>query len=165
MSILETLKAVKETGFDPQKDKINSGGQALPAGEYPVRLKSVAAEVRPSNNRVEVNYTLEVVSGDFKGRNEWVRLAFDDELPDFVREKNGKTLLKLAAVLDVDLKKGDLASEDKLADAFQVVVGKQLKLDLKVRENKKKPDFPYRDHDFEKLDDSVDEIEDSELPF
>ena len=104
MSILNTLKTVKESGFNAG-DAINTS-TSLESGIYPVRIKQ--AERREFNGKEEASITLEVVSGDHKDRLEFLKLNFNDTLPEFVLEKNGKILLTLIDVLGVDPTKDQL---------------------------------------------------------
>ncbi len=91
MSLLNTLKAIKDEGFDPKKDKINgNGGGLLESGTYPVRL--ISSEMSANKAGYEqIVVQLEVVSGNDAGRKEMIFLNFHDDLPDFVKEKNSKS--------------------------------------------------------------------------
>lgn len=173
MSILDTLSKVKQEGFDPKKDKIG-GGDALPSGKYPVELEKATVQVTKAG-RTQIMVTLKVVSGEYKGRVENVFLSFDQDLPEFVLDNNGKYLMKIAEFTGVEFKKKELESEETTAEALQRGIGKQFLMDLKVRENKKNPDFPYRNYDFKELeeekedsnatdDDEID-VDEDDLPF
>lgn len=155
MSILDTLNAIKQDGFDPTKDSI--GGNAnLESGDYPVKLnKSQVAVTR--SGRTQIQIQLEVVSGDHKGRFETLFLGFESDLPDFVLENNGKYLMKIAALSDVQFTQGDLQTEEDTADALKRGIGKQFMMKLNVRPNKKNPDFPYRNYDFSPLQEETEE--------
>ncbi|MDN6167039.1 MAG: hypothetical protein L0J18_12895, partial [Tetragenococcus koreensis] len=80
-------------------------------------------------------------------------------------EKNGRILLKLAAMVGVEFTKKDLEDEYSASEALAKGVGKQFKMELSVVPNKKNPDFPYRNYDFEPLEDNTDDLEDEDLPF
>lgn len=167
MSILDTLNAIKEDGFDPKKDTI--GGNAnLPSGTYPVKLTKSNVNVTRSG-RTQIHVVLEVVSGDHKGRTENIFLGFESDLPEFVLENNGKYLMKIAALTDVQFKQSDLQTEADTAEALKAGIGKQFSMKLNVRPNKKNPDFPYRNYDFEALTDEIFEENDNplsgDLPF
>jgi hypothetical protein len=101
MGLLDTLNQLKEEGFDAKKDKISTSSKLEP-GNYPVRLKSAQADVS-KNGQTQLAITLEVVSGKDKNRLEIIYMSFDEGLPAFVLEKNGRTLLKIAAVSDLSL--------------------------------------------------------------
>ena len=150
MSILNTLKTVKESGFNAG-DAINTSTN-LESGIYPVRIKQ--AERREFKGQERANITLEVVSGDHKDRLEFLELNFNDSLPEFVLEKNGKILLTLIDVLGVDPTKEQLQDSEGLVEYFQSQIGKQLKMDLKLTKNKKNPQYPYRNYEFSSLDEN-----------
>lgn len=166
MSILNTLAKIKDEGFDPRKDKINGDGR-LGEGTYPVRLIEVE---RGADKRgyEQIVIKLEVVSGDCKGRTETLYIQFHDDLPEFVLEKNGKMFMAIAAFTGVTLNKKDLVDEESGADALKRGIGKQLLMKLRLSENKKNPEYPYRNYEFEDLADkksmSID-IEEDDLPF
>lgn len=164
MGLLDTLKAVKEEGFNPKTDKINGGGGLLGSGIYPVMLTSSDLGAT-KNGHEQVVITLTVVSGDDKDRKEMLFLSFYDELPDFIKEKNAKILMKLAEYTGVQFSNKDLADEMAAADALKNGIGKQFKMDLKVVANKKNPDYPYRNYDFDSLEVSAAEEELMDLPF
>ena len=175
MSLLDTLKAVKDEGFDPRTGKINDGG-LLPAGRYPVRLLTSEQNVNLNQNREQVVITLEVVSGESKGRQEKLFLAFDNDLPEFVVQQNAKILLSIAEFTGVSFTESDLANTETTAQALKKGIGQQLLMDLKVRPNKKNPEYPYRNYefdelpkgreaDFNELSNTGKEIGDDDLPF
>lgn len=167
MSLLETLKAVKDEGFDPKSGKINNGG-LLPSGRYPVRLMTSEHDVQPSTNREQVVLTLQVTSGDSKDRQEKLFLAFDNDLPEFVVDKNAKILLSVAEYTKVEFSEQDLANTETTANALKKGIGNQFMMDLKVVPNKKNPDYPYRNYEFDELpqanNSSVD-VGEKPLPF
>ncbi|MDT2809164.1 DUF669 domain-containing protein [Enterococcus asini] len=166
MGLLDTLNQLKEEGFDAKKDNISQSSKLEP-GTYPVRLKSAQANVSKSG-QTQLAITLEVVSGKDKNRLEIIYMSFDEGLPAFVLEKNGRTLLKIAAVSDMEFKKKDLEDEYTAAEALSQVIGSQFKMNLSVSPNKKNPNYPYRNYEFgpleEQTDNSID-IEDDDLPF
>lgn len=167
MGILDTLKQVKETGFDAKKDNVNQNSKIDP-GTYPVRLKSVQANV-DQKGKTQLAIVLEVVSGKDKNRTESIFLSFDEGLPEFVLEKNGRLLLKLAALTGVEFSAKDLEDEFSTAAALEKAIGKQIQMKLTTSPNKKNPDYPYRNYEFSELaEDSKpfgDEIEEDDLPF
>lgn len=151
MSLLNTLQGLKKDGFDPQKDKIGGGG-SLPEGRYPVKLES-SSVVITSTGRTQIQLKLEVISGEHKGKRETIFLGFDEDLPDFVVENNGKYLMKIAAFTGVEFMESDLQYEENTAEKMKEGIGRQFIMKLDIRENKKNPDFPYRNYDFQALDD------------
>lgn len=168
MGLLETLKSVKEEGFDAKKDSINQNSK-LEAGNYPVRLKSVQADKSKNNDQDQIAISLEVVSGKDKSRLENIYISFDDGLPPFVLEKNGRILLKLAAMVGVEFKNKDLEDEYSASQALENGIGKQFKMELTISPNKKNPQYPYRNYDFQTLQvetgDGTFDIDDEDLPF
>lgn len=165
MSLLNTLKAIKDEGFDPKKDKINgNGGGLLGSGTYPVRL--ISSEMSANKAGYEqIVVQLEVVSGNDAGRKEMIFLNFHDDLPDFVKEKNSKILLKLAEYAKVEFTEKDLKDELTTAEALQRGIGNQLRMELKIVPNKKNPDYPYRNYEFDTLDHDLSDEDLSNLPF
>ena len=164
MSILNALQAVKDSGFNAG-DAINTSTN-LESGIYPVRIKQ--AERREFNGQERANITLEVVSGDHKDRLEFLELNFNDTLPEFVLEKNGKILLTLIDVLGANPTKDQLQDSEGLVEYFQSQIGKQLKMDLKLTKNKKNPQYPYRNYEFSSLDENPFDTDGGvtdELPF
>lgn len=164
MGLLDTLKAVKQEGFDPKKDKINGGGGLLESGTYPVMMTSADLS-ETKNGHEQIVITLKVVSGEFAERKEMIFLAFYDDLPDFVKEKNAKILMKVAEYTGVQFTNKDLADEYSTAESLKSGIGRQLKMELKVVPNKKNPDYPYRNYDFDSLEVSAAEEELMDLPF
>lgn len=165
MSLLNTLKAVKDDGFDPKKDSINNGGGGLlDTGVYPMRLVSSDLSVT-KNGHEQVVLTLQVVSGEYVERREMLFLAFYDTLPDFVKEKNAKILMTLAELTGVKFTESDLKDELTTADAMKRGIGKQVKMDLKVVPNKKNPEYPYRNYEFRSLEVEPANEVDIDFPF
>jgi len=168
VSLLETLKAVKNDGFDPKTGKINESG-LLPSGRYPVRLTGSEHNVNPNNDREQLIITLEVTTGESKGRQEKMFLVFDEDLPEFVVDKNAKILLSIAEYTNVDFTEGDLQNTETTAKALERGIGNQLLMDLKVVPNKKKPEYPHRNYEFDSLtpqsDDDAIDIKESDIPF
>ena len=172
MSLLNTLKEIKQENYDPYNDKV-AKSTLLEAGTYPVRLKSVqAGENKFRDGEMQLAVVLEVVSGDRKGMTETTFLSFDESLPKFVLDKNGRLLLKLAAMTGVQFMESDLADEYTTAEALSKGIGKQFQLHLSITPNKKNPNYPYRNYELAPLEPvsdglkmSSDEIEDDDLPF
>ena len=150
MSILNRLQAVKDSGFNPG-DAINTSTN-LETGIYPVRIKQADRQEFKGQERTSV--VLEVVSGNHKDRLEFLELNFNDTLPEFVLEKNGKILLTLIDILGVNPTKEQLQDTEGLVEYFQSQIGKQLKMDLKLTKNKKNPQYPYRNYEFSSLEEN-----------
>lgn len=166
MGLLDTLKQLKEEGFNPETDRVATSSK-LDAGKYPVRLKSSQTNV-DQGGRTQIGIALEVVSGPHKGRLEILYISFDDGLPAFVLEKNGRTLLKLAKMASVEFTTKDLADEYTASAALEKGIGNQFNMDLTIVPNKKNPDYPYRNYDFSPLAATEDfpfDTADMEIPF
>ena len=91
MGLLDTLKQIKEDGFNPETDRIATNSK-LEAGKYAMRLKSAQTNTDKAG-RAQIGIALEVTSGPQKDRTEILYISFDEGLPPFVLEKNGRTLL------------------------------------------------------------------------
>lgn len=167
MGILDTLNNIKKEGYDPKTDSVSTSSR-LAEGNYPVRLKSAQAGQSKGTHQDQVAITLEVVSGPDKNRLEIIYLSFNEELPEFVLEKNGRILLKIAAMVSVKLTRNDLDDEYSAAEALSKGIGKQFKMELSISPNKKNPQYPYRNYEFELLNDTPNDgsdIPDDDLPF
>lgn len=164
MGLLDTLKAVKQEGFNPKTDKINEGSGLLGSGIYPVLLSSAEMSAT-KNGHEQIVLTFKVVSGEYVDRKEMIFLNFYDELPDFVKEKNAKILMKVADLIGVQFTEKDLVDEYSTAEALKAGIGKQLKMDLKVVPNKNNPDYPYRNYDFDSLPNNDSDEDMMDLPF
>lgn len=167
MGLLDTLKQIKEEGFNPETDRIQTSSR-LEAGKYPVRLKSSQTGT-DKMGRQQIGVALEVVSGPHKDRQEIIYISFDDALPPFVLEKNGRILLKLASMTGVTFTNKDLADEYAASEALAKGIGNQFLMDLTISPNKKNPDYPYRNYDFSPLqaenDFPFDTADLGEMPF
>lgn len=159
--------------FNPKTDNPNAGGfENLPDGDYDVVLNKVEHKVFNSGWEC-LSFENEVTIGEAAGRKEFVNMSFADSTPEFVLKKNIKLVAKLASVTGVQLSDDDWEDEITLADAFQAAVGSQYILKVTSSPNKKKPEEPYRNFDFEEYDDDTPDlttsnqidISDDELPF
>lgn len=165
MSLLDTLKQIKNEGFDPKKDNVASDDR-LKAGTYPVRLKSAqAGQTKKGQDQIAI--VLEVTSGKDAKRLEFINMSFDEGLPDFVKEKNGRILLKIGAMADVEFTNSDLQDEYSTADALARGVGAQFQMKLTISENKKNPSYPYRNYEFENFGNPniTPNMDEGDLPF
>lgn len=162
MSILDTLKRVKEEGFNPATDSINGNGGLLPAGRYPVALQS-AQHGASKMGQEQVSIGLEVVSGEDKGRRELIFISFDAGVPEFVLDKNAKIIISILHQVGIGFTEKDLEDYESLASTLQRGIGKQFLMNLTVTENKKNPKYPYRNYEFEALE-TID-LDESPLPF
>lgn len=166
MTILDILAMTKKE-FNAKTDTIQTSSKLQP-GTYPVLLKKTDSGISKFG-QAQISLTFEVISGNAKGRTETTFLSFDDGLPPFVLEKNGRTLLKIAALTGVEFKTSDLADEFTTSEALKNGIGKQFEMKLWETANKKNPTYPYRNYEFSPLSglDSISqsETEDDDLPF
>lgn len=182
MSLLDIANDLKNQGYDPRKDKVNSGNQHLPGGEYPVMLTGVEARVAESGWE-SINYAFEVRDPDspFNGRMQYVGMGTLTEWT-----KNGKTMdltsmvettvkfFQKAMVLAGDtVKKSDLEDNKSLEEAlkrkaegrkFILVIGEYTKRDKSTGYNYDLEEYqgPQSSPAVE-IDDF--EIDDDDLPF
>ncbi len=167
--------------FDPSKQKVQSF-EGLPKGDYNAVFAKVSYQIpnpgqsyNPSNH-----FDFQILDGDYTGRHENMQLSFEEmtpsgkPVPDFVLTRNGRTLVKLFYILGVPFKleAKDLLDGNKIVDALTPAIGKKLIVHLDVRENKKNPDYPYRNYDFDPymkqtspINDITADISDDDLPF
>lgn len=164
MGLLDTLNKIKQDGFDAKNDNVSKSSRLEP-GTYPVRLKSVQAGISQSGQD-QISIVLEVVSGKEKDRLEIIYMSFDEKLPEFVLEKNGRMLLKIAAMTDVTFTTKDLDDEYSTATALEKGVGRQFVMKLTTSENKKNPAYPYRNYEFSALESPKEnDFDEDNLPF
>lgn len=88
MSLLDIAKQLKANGYDPRKDKVNSGNQHLPGGEYLVILTDAEACIAESGWE-SINYAFKVRDPEspYNGRSQFIGMG---TLVDWV--KNGKKM-------------------------------------------------------------------------
>lgn len=162
--------------FDPKTGDPNAGGfENLPDGEYDVILNVIKHKVFEKSGWECLSFEHEVTTGESSGRKETINVGFADGTPEFVMKKNIKLVAKLATVAGVQLSDDDWEDEITLAEAFQPGVGSQFILKITSSPNKKEPNKPYRNFDFEEYDDedgqpdldsgSQIDINDEDLPF
>lgn len=160
-------------GFDATKDSPNAF-EGLPSGDYIVTLQNVEHRVTQSGFE-GLNIVVEVTEGEHTGQKDFNMFNFDsttangNTVPDSVIAGHIKLVAKLAAAVGVTLNDEDWDSIDTLSVAFMEAKGKMLNMHLDVRENKKRPEYPYKNYDFSKLSEDQQpqelEIKDDDLPF
>lgn len=164
--------------FNPATDNAETNDfQVLPDGEYDVVLTDVGHGVTKSGwEHFRIGF--EVLTGDEAGRTDMNMFNFDEvtstgkEMPKSVLATRIKLIKQLAYVTDTVLQDSDWYSLDTLGAAFVGSKGKTFKVDFSSRENKKKPQYPYKNYNFGKSDVSADafggqeiEITDDDIPF
>ncbi|CAJ1186237.1 hypothetical protein CPEBRM1_ABPJDJAI_00872 [Companilactobacillus paralimentarius] len=170
MSLRDRAKNVM-SNFDATKDDIN-GYEGLPAGDYHMAVEAVQ---RTDYDQLSVK--AQVIEGDNTGRIEFVNIGLDEvtstgkPLPDFVIDRNIKTVARLAAVLGVAVTDDAWDDMGIMVHEFSEAVGKQFQMKLKLRENKKNPQYPYKEYEFEEIKqdpfetNDTPEVSDDDVPF
>ena len=170
MSLRDRKNALEAQGFDPKKDKIN-GYEGLEAGKYHMVAESISA-----SKYGQLAVRAQVLEGEGQGRIEFINVGLDETkrngepLPDFIIDRNIKTIDSLASVLGVAISDDGWDDIQKMVDEFQAGEGKQFYMDLTLSENKKRPEYPYKSYEFEEVaqdsfEESVPEVKDEDLPF
>lgn len=171
MSLRDAMNNVAKD-FDAKNDSINKF-EGLPSGDYTVAVTKVEDSTAPWGAE-QLSFVLEVVEGEHAGSNEFLRIGLDEVTktgkPNPMLETNIRMIMKLAAVLGVEIP--DQAWDDdsmvyeNLAKVFQATIGKTMIMKLKIRPNKKNPDYPYRNYDFDEAEQpETPEVDDDGMPF
>lgn len=171
MSLRDAMKQATD-GFDPKTDSVNKF-KGLDTGDYTVVVSKVENHETPWNAE-QLNFELEVVDGECAGQKEFLQIGLDEVTskgkPNPMLETNLRLVTKLAAILGVEIPDevwdDDTLVYENLAKTFAPAVGKVMLMHLKVRPNKKNPQYPYRNYDFEETaqPDSP-EVDDDQMPF
>jgi len=167
MSIRDRAKKVLD-GFTV--DSKITGYQGLGVGDYEMIVENVQ-----QSNFGQLAVRVSVIDGEYAGRKEFINLSTDEikqdgsPLPDFVIDRNIKEIGKLGLVLGVPV--SDEAWDDmtQMVEEFKEAEGKTFIMNLlKLSPNKKSPSNPYKEYDFDVLENAVPEpidIDDSDMPF
>ncbi|MGX7174501.1 hypothetical protein [Enterococcus ratti] len=150
MSLLDLAKEIKNN-FDPATDKVNSGGDKIPAGVYDAVIANVEFQNYDSGWE-NIVVTTEITTGELSGRKELVSFSFIEEwkgkeIPRFVQERNMKLAQKLAFIGEYAFKETDFQDTYSVALALKNIIGTQLLLTIKERKNKKDPENPFREYE------------------
>ena len=171
MSLRDAMNKATE-GFDPKNDSVNKF-KGLESGKYTVVVAKVENHETPWNAE-QLNFELEVVDGESAGQKEFLQIGLDELTskgnPNPMLETNLRLVSKLAAILGVEIPDevwdDDTLIYENLAKAFAPAVGRTMIMDLKVRPNKKNPQYPYRNYDFDEAEQPETlEVTDDEMPF
>lgn len=171
MSLRDAMNNVAKD-FDAKKDSVNKF-EGLPSGNYTCAVTKVEDSTAPWGAE-QLSFVLEVVEGEHAGSSEYLRIGLDEVTskgnPNPMLDTNIRMVMKLAAVLGVTIPDeawdDDSMVYENLAKAFQGTIGKTLIMKLKVRPNKKNPEYPYRNYDFEEAEQpETPEVDDDEMPF
>ncbi|WP_282803963.1 hypothetical protein [Secundilactobacillus kimchicus] len=162
-------------GFDAKHDAV-SAPQGLPAGDYTVSVSDIAH--RAFNSGWDAfGVTFEVVEGESVGRKENVNISFAETskagkaIPEFVLDRNVKLIAKLGAMMNIGITGEDFAAENEtdihehLAQKLRPGLGTIVILKIIETPNKKDPQNPYRNYDFEEAEQPAElDVTDNELP-
>lgn len=156
--------------FDAEKDNPNQP-QLLPTGKYLVVLDNV--EHRATDSGWDgLSIAVTVSDGKYAGRRDFNSFNFETTskngkpIPESVIAGHIKLVAKLANACGIVLQDEDWEDEDSLSQAFMPAHGTQVLMDLQVKENKKNPNYPYKNYDFEKAEQPKEvEVTDADLPF
>lgn len=193
MSLLDALNEVKKSDFDPKKGKEYNAFENIPAGTYKVSLDGVTHNVKGDRDFLMLSFL--VIEGKYDGKTESVFptlaqvTSTGKPMPQFVLARSISMLQVIGEMVDTPIPDSCFNHENEsdayedLAEVLTPAKGKVLTMTIKETPNKKDPDHPYRNYEFEKAeqpkplkvsddqdpfkdqkDDSV-EITDDDLPF
>lgn len=170
MSLRDAMNNVAKD-FDAKNDSVNKF-EGLPSGDYVMAVTKVEDSTAPWGAE-QLSFVLEVVEGEHAGAKEFLRIGLDEVTAtgksNPMLDTNIRMVMKLAAVLGVEIP--DEAWDDdsmiyaNLAKVFSPTVGKTLTMKLNVRPNKKNPQYPYRNYDFEEAEQPTESEVSDEMPF
>lgn len=173
MSLLDIATELKESGFDPKKDKVN-GNSRIPAGEYNVIIDSIQYSIADSGWE-SMNIKTIVLDGQFKDRVELINIHFMEvwkgkETLPFILERNLKLAQKIGAFAGIKFKKSDFEDGKAICDALQPAEGLMMVLEIKESENKKDSSNPYRNYEISETEmvgskEPDFEIDEKDMPF
>ena len=150
MSLLDLAKEIKDN-FNPETDKVNTGGDKLPAGTYDAVIANVEFANYDSGWE-QIVATAEITTGELSGRKELINFSFIEEwkgkaVKDFILQRNMKLAQKLAFIGDYEFKESDFQDTYSVALALKNIIGTQMVLTIKERENKKDKENPFREYE------------------
>ncbi|WP_429971179.1 DUF669 domain-containing protein [Fructilactobacillus sp. Tb1] len=166
-------------GFNPEKDKVSTNNQGLPAGEYDVIIDSIGHHVYESGFECFL-VVFQVMTGEHNGQKEYDNISLATQtksgkaMPSFVLATAVKSLAalaycaginkdKLAEPLSLENETDEYEALDKVLKPAQ---GTTLKLVVKKLNNKKDPDNPYTNYEFEKTEQPEEiDVSDDDMPF
>ena len=192
MSLLDALNEVKKSGFDPKKGKEYNAFENIPAGTYKVSLDGVTHNIKGNRDFLMLSFL--VIEGKYSGKSESVfptlaqTTSTGKAMPQFVIARSISMLQVIGEMVDTPIPDSCFNHENEtdayedLANVLAKGKGKILTMTIKESPNKKNPDRPYRNYEFEKaeqpkplpIDDKEDpfadqkndiELNDDDLPF
>jgi len=175
MSLLD-LAADTLDNFDPNKDSVNAGNQGLPDGDYLTAIEDIKHATFDSGwDCLQIVFS--VLDGEHAGEKEYDRISFATKskagkaIPDFILSRSIKFVIKLGALLGVEMKPEYFASENEtdthetLSQVLAPEKGKTVTLHVKHRPNKKDPDNPYTEYDLDAAEQPEElNVSDADLP-
>ncbi|KGO25672.1 hypothetical protein Q757_08225, partial [Oenococcus alcoholitolerans] len=135
--------------------------QGLTSGDYHVALSDFQHRVT-KGGWDGLGIVTEVLDGNFAGRKDFNQFNFDEvssrgkTIPKNILESRVRIVQKLAYLTGVTLKPTDWNDIDSLVAAFQSqhAIGKDFIMHLTVKENPNNPQYPYKNYDFDKYENS-----------
>lgn len=155
-------------GFDRKKGNVN-GFEGLPSGDYVVMIDNIREQETPWGSE-QLSIRVQVLDGEHAGQKEFINLSLDETTskgnPNPMLGRNIKLIAKLASNSGIELQDEDWEDLGTLSEALAPAEGRTVLMHLTVSENKKNPQYPYRNYDFEEAEE-IDEIDvgDDDLPF
>lgn len=179
MSMLDALNEVKKENFDPSKGEVTNSS-LLPEGTYDVTLKEVVHGVWKKSATDYIRFTMQVIDGEHAGQNEFItptlapKTSKGTDMPSFVLAQSVKLIKVIGAMVGLNVPdKIFIEADTNVTDAyndleeiFQDYLGKTMVMDLKLSQNKKDPNHPYRNYSFSKMKQpDVPDVDDKKDPF
>lgn len=155
-------------GFDTKNGNVNSFA-GLPSGDYVVMIDNIKNQDTPWGSE-QISIRVQVLDGEHAGQKEFVNLSLDETTtkgkPNPMLARNIKLIAKLASNSGIQLQDEDWDDLKTLANALAPAEGRTVLMHLTVTENKKNPQFPYKNYDFEEAEapEEID-ISDEDMPF
>ncbi|MBP2056984.1 hypothetical protein J2Z60_000146 [Lactobacillus colini] len=162
MSLLDAFNTLKQSGFDAKKDKDYNPYKEIPDGEYLVSLDGVTHNAK--NDRDFLMISFMVVQGEYEGQKESVfpslatKKANGDPMPNSVIARGIAEIQLIGEAVGAPIPDSCFAHDNE-TDAYEAIVpvlsqakNKVLKLTKKTTPNKRNPDYPYKNYEFEKAE-------------
>lgn len=157
MGLLDAYKNATN-GWDAKDGKLNES-QLIPAGDYEVMLGKVDHPVYKSGWDC-LRFDMQVIAGKFASRHEQLRISLATKttkgkpMPEFVVSRNIRTIAKIGEMVGLEMKPeyfpdNETDAYERLTAAFKPYEGKTLHMTIAETANKKDPDNPYRNYEFE----------------
>lgn len=176
MSLLDALNEVKKSNFDPKKGKEYNAFENIPAGTYKVSLDGVTHNAK--NDRDFLLLSFLVIEGKYEGKTESIFptlaqvTSTGKPMPQFVLAKSISMLQVIGEMVGTPIPDSDFdhdsetdAYED-LKNTLEPAKGKVLMMTIKETPNKKDPDHPYRNYEFNRAEQPKElPVDDNQDPF